>query len=817
MAIFRPIDWDGNAGTGWFNTAYSGNMKNAGTAMFYGRSFESAGWLAVFKNTEKTTVTITKVHSIIGNRSNQSKVHAKVMCKPLGQNYTSKLASISIESKYTTSISNAIPRKNKLSSEDTVSVKLNTPIKVNSGEYFCVGFLGTDIPSGSYFNMALRRLTKNVTNIFYTQDSNTSKTVTWYRSGNANDNTNWKKHYAYIWAEGTVEQTANPNPPVVVEPSPPKLPCETSIGLTLTASNVVIPQGATTTIKVKPSVKTNKLDPTGLVKLPNWQLKTTKIDKFNISCSGDTITVETGRTSKDYSSNILSATIVVIAESGNNTGRTVEKSITIQATPPTINSLTVSKDSLRPGETASISSTYSDNTGGVTYSIASTDYATISGSTITAKSRSDTDTGKTLTVIATAKNCSDVTKTLTIAMNHWSRNDIQISRSSDSIFADSLYGDSNSTITVKNISKNSLAVNLALTDNTVLSFSNTKSSDTTSNLAYNTTATLYTYGGITANDSDIIRASLYCDTGIYKDYPVTLIALPSANINYPKAISSGTSISLPAIALVNSSGGYDVHFSTYPIYINFTNSNLHPVTVTLSNNLSGHTIKLGQAFNNSILNGLQILRPIGSIYHYNSLSDITTKSIQYTIKAYTPTSTFFEKTFTINYSIYREDIDLISAADKAVFFKDTKNKAERLLNAAQHILYEYDLTSADSIILPEYITDSKDILQAQLTNLLTLIKQISTKSASLVLLPEHRIEVAAGQYIMADDSVTTLANGQPNTFKSSNAYRTKTASPYKELVTAIKNLIGPVEHYSITYNDIPITKINGNPIDKLYL
>ena len=310
---FRPIDWSDSAGTGWFTTAYSGNMSKAGTAMFYGRSFTSAGWLAVFKNTEKTTVKITTVKGYIGSR--QSNVQAKVMCKPLGNSYKKDLASISVESKYTTNISGNIPKGDKITT--ITSVTLKNPIEVKADEYFCIGFLGTSIPSGAYFNMALRRLTSNVKNIFYAQDSNTDKTVTWYRSGNANDNTNWKKQYAYIWAEGQVEDAKVETPPVVEEPPPPPTPSETGISLSVNTNSISMPQGDTKTITVTVGFTTQD-DPNKKLKAPTWDFTYTNSDKFTVTRNGNTLDIK----STKYANTALTTEITVTATSSNVSGRT---------------------------------------------------------------------------------------------------------------------------------------------------------------------------------------------------------------------------------------------------------------------------------------------------------------------------------------------------------------------------------------------------------------------------------------------------------------------------------------------------------------
>ena len=75
---------------------------------------------------------------------------------------------------------------------------------------------------------------------------------------------------------------------------------------------------------------------------------------------------------------------------------------------------------------------------------------------------------------------------------------------------------------------------------------------------------------------------------------------------------------------------------------------------------------------------------------------------------------------------------------------------------------------------------------------------------------------------MADDSVDVLANGLANPIKNNYLDLSKpTASPFREIVKAVYNLTGPVEHYKIVHKSgnkiYNITKINGTSIDSLYL
>lgn len=817
---FRPIAWDESTGTDWFTTAYSGNMSKAGTAMFYGRSFASAGWLAVFKNTEKNTVKITTVKGYIGSR--QDNVQAKVMCKPLGQTYTKDLASIKVESKYTTNISGNIPKRDKIST--ITSVVLKNPIEVKAGDYFCIGFLGTSIPSGHYFNMASRCLTKTVKNIFYTQDSNTDKTVTWYRSGNANDNTNWKKQYAYIWAEGTIDEIKVETPPVKSEPPPPPPPTETKITLSVSTNSIKIPQGSNGKVGISVGFVV-KDDPNNTLKAPTWNFTYTNSDKFTITRNGNTLDIK----STKYANTALTTEITITAASSNVSGRTKTVKITVNASAPTIDLLKVSKNTLRPTETSKITCAYSDNAGGVTYAITGdTSYAELSGSTITALGRTDAEDNKEIILTATTKN-GGVKRSTIINLSHWSLDNLQVALSSNVLFTDTLFADSSDMISITNESLHRLKVDYLLNSsgtNTVLSFSNTSDINKKTSVESKAVTLLYTYGVEKQNVTDTLVICLTCDTFVSKSFAITLKAPPTAEINYPVDITSeGTpSISLPAIARKNAdSSSWNVYYSTYPIQITINNDNRRPIKVTISSN-AGPTMKLGSAFDGTILSGTHWIRPecIPETYTNNLPK---TKTITYTLVAsyqelsgnYTK---LFDKQYTINYKIYDELSDLISKNDQGQ--KMSAEKAEMTLALARDILSQYIIVDIPQIKKDSYILNSKSSLSTALLCLSNLINTINCNSASLVTMPQHRTVIADGNYIMADDSVSVLADGQDNPVKDYYLDLEKpTASPFRELVKAVYNLTGPIEHYQVAYKSnnetYTIFSIDNKTIGTLYL
>lgn len=819
---FRPIDWSDSAGTGWFTTAYSGNMNKAGTAMFYGRSFTSAGWLAVFRNTENTTVKITTVKGYIGSR--QSNVEAKVMCKPLGNSYEKDLASISVESKYTTNISGSLPKGDKIDINKPVTVVLgDKSIEVKAGEYFCIGFLGTSIPSGSYFNMALRRLTSNVKNIFYTQDSNTDRTVTWYRSGNANDNTNWKKHYAYIWAEGQVEDAKVETPPVVEEPPPPPTPSETGISLSVSTNSMSMPQGDTKTITVTVGFTTEH-DPDKKLKAPTWDFTYTNSDKFTVTRNGDTLDIK----STKYADIALTTEIIVTATSRNVPGRTKTAKIEVNASAPTIDTLTVSKDTLRPTETSQISCTYSDNAGGVSYSIDDTEYAKLSGSIITAESRTDDDTDtKKVVLTATTKN-GGVKRSIELNFAHWDRNVLQIALSSTAMFTDTLFADSSDRISIINESLYGLKVNYSLKANTVLSFSNTTDLNKQDSVESKATTLLYSYGNEEKNIEDALTVCLSCDTTVKKSFNITLLAPPSAKLNYPLGIATDDittknidTIELPAIARKNGSV-WDVYYSTYPIQINITNDNASAIKVTITPD-SGPTMKIGSAFDRTILSGAYWIRPECDVTQYSTLpkSNVITYTLTVSYQELSGSYTnIFEKEYKINYTIYDELSDVISKEDQGK--QMTAVKAETTLGLARTILSQYITVDIPTIKRHDYILNSKSSLSTALNCLSNLINNINQNSASLIIMPQHRTVIADGNYIMADDSMPKLTNGLDNPIKDYYLnLNNPTASPFREIVKAVYNLTGPIEHYKIVYKEnnktYAISKVDDISIGPLYL
>lgn len=811
---FRPIAWDESTGTDWFTTAYSGNMSKAGTAMFYGRSFASAGWLAVFKNTEKNTVKITTVKGYIGSR--QDNVQAKVMCKPLGQTYTKDLASIKVESKYTTNISGNIPKRDKIST--ITSVVLKNPIEVKAGDYFCIGFLGTSIPSGHYFNMASRCLTKTVKNIFYTQDSNTDKTVTWYRSGNANDNTNWKKQYAYIWAEGQVEEAKVETPPVEKPASTTPNPSETKITLSVSTNSIKIPQGSKGTVDISVGFVV-KDDKNNKLKAPTWDFTYTNSDKFTVTRNGNTLDIK----STKYANTALTTEITITAASSNVSGRTKTVKITVNASAPTIDLLKVSKNTLRPTETSKITCAYSDNAGGVTYAIDNTTFASLSNSIITAKNRTDTDAGtKEVVLTATTKN-GGVKRSIKLDFEHWDLDVLQIALSSTTIFTDTLFADSSDRISIINESLYSLKVNYSLEANTVLSFSNTTDLNKQDSVKSKATTLLYSYGNEKQNVIDILTARLSCDTAVTKSFNITLKAPPSAKLNYPLGITAeGTpTINLPAIARKNGSK-WDVYYSTYPIQINIKNDNASTIKVTITS-VNGPTMKIGSAFDNNILSGAYWIRPECGATHYSTLpnSNVITYTLTVSHQELSGSYTnIFEKKYKINYTIYDELSDVISKNDQGTEMNAIK--AERSLSLARSILSQYITVNIPSITQGNYILNSKSSLSTALKGLSNLITNINQNSASLIIMPQHRTTIADGNYIMADDSIPKLANGLDNLIKDYYLnLNNPTASPFREIVKAVYNLTGPIKHYKIVHKKnnktYTISKVNDISIGTLYL
>ena len=86
----------------------------------------------------------------------------------------------------------------------------------------------------------------------------------------------------------------------------------------------------------------------------------------------------------------------------------------------------------------------------------------------------------------------------------------------------------------------------------------------------------------------------------------------------------------------------------------------------------------------------------------------------------------------------------------------------------------------------EYVCNATDKAKIEdlLSKLSILIRNINTSSNRYI--DDIRSEIAIGQYIMWNDNEDKLANKQPNTFKSSTDYATKTASPWYELYRGLR-------------------------------
>ena len=788
------------------------NKLSANTAMFYGQEYNQAGWLSIFKNTRKQKIVIKTIWALIGSALD-SEVSACVVCKPLGKTYNEKLAYITTEPKYTTvinktnsvladSLNEAIsdaktPENNYILTTDIIknwtAITLDKPVEVKPNEYFCAGIVSYNIPIDQYINIAKDNTEQTIRKVFYTQaPKDTDGSFTWYRSGNQDDNTSWKKYQVYIVARGDCK-TFEFDDSIDPTPERPK----TTLYLDIPIKDISVNQGDSIEIPININII-----PDSYTDTCNWDCPVETPD-FSFKKINDNILKITSKTYKN--TNIT--TIVTIKASNAITGNSVTTDINLKALPPKILSIQTSKLVLRPTEQLRLSCDTDGNPGNITYTVDKTNIAHIQNDILTLNKLLDSQT-PLLTVTAKTSN-GNIFKTIEIPTAHWSDDDIQHSFNTSVLYLSDSFGTNRTEIECINRSSNKLETSLSLTSGEHVKLDK-------ASLVCGASANIIKKSD-TSKDFTL-KATLTVDPSVSKNYSLSTRQIPTDvdnTILYPKSLRGNNNfITLPAIAHYNNfDKKYYVYFSTYPIYIKL-NAEDKPVTVTLTDSTNLNLI-IGQAFNNNIVDGYHIIRPVPQVAKYSSKpEEHIEKQYKLTINDANGKVT---KDFTIQYIVY-DDSMLISAKDKDKTFNSTFSKVKNILGIAQTILYEYDYVQNNSIGYSNtgdlklnnsiYVTATKELAETQLRALRCFIDDINTKSVSFINIPNsHRTQIATGKYIMADDKE----------FSSETWYKTQTASPFNELCIAIKNLTGPVTHRPIYTESKPIKQLDTKINQGLYL
>lgn len=740
-AIF-PIGWENNTASNRSILAQPINLALSNTALFYGSFFNSAGWLTVFKNTTKYVQEIDSLTVSIGTA--QTKVLYKTVFglyrKSIANPETTKVIQTSPKdiSKHT-----HICTPGNSSKTTYVTLPLDNKVIVKPNQYFYAGIITFSIPSNSYFNFGVIK-SKTRYSAFYTQNANINKNITWYRSGNANDNTWLQKYQLDIRANcSPVEtQTFIGDAVQYIKTYEDKAQCKLSksfteieqgtnnvyLNYTALAGKATLMNGLQTSL--------SESSPELSVKVLSDGQPTNRV-QAELRANERRIYLTSNYANTDYEVDLqLTATY--------GTATTTD-SITITFTKPEIISFTAETTTLRLDESTKFSIETTPNVGKITYKL----------SAVTTNLKNNIEDYVSL---------SEGTKTLTI-----------------------------------------------------------KSIDLTQSIDFKLTATA-------SNGQD------------FKDIPFVIANTPSDKFpvlpdkSVAPTLPKESKILLPkldefsVLPIIRDSNNNNIDLFTYPIilYIDNPENDYLTLELTEANYRIGtgksttalSDLRLGPSYKNQKLSGIEYVR-IQQLKPISISSDSVSGLIHvYIILTLKDNSGSTLETFELNFYHKILDFNIISQGN---LFSDTYDKAYSIIELARNVCTAYDITqndpsgsqlgeplSSDShhgeLGSPKFVgnEDTQNELVQSLQFIKSLAKIVNNYSRSLLIIPYQDIRtfIAKGHYIMADDQAATLADGRTNTFKKLDLAKTHTASPYKELLKAIKILIGPVEYKPIYYKSI---------------
>lgn len=516
---------------------------------------------------------------------------------------------------------------------------------------------------------------------------------------------------------------------------------------------------------------------------------------------------------------------------------------------PTITSLNVSPKEIRPTEQAYISGTTSDNQP-IKYTLSNSTDVTILGSTVTCspvESTTSWSDNTTITVNATHSQNNTVKSSTTFKIKHWSTDTIKFTTAGSSLFSDkgsfiNFVDSSPAALDRCEIKVNIVydgGIKLHEDLETYLKITKDKTgagkvevvSDKFSNYI---------------DDIKDKNPKLQFVLRLNKDYVVSktfntnisVIKTVQFNCIYPKNDGDETTINYTSTntlpLFVNSKtddNKYEVNYSNYPIVIMYPNKGdgnlyMHNAFSYKINNGSANTgyifknhdanykVSLSHFCNSSLLKpGSELWIALNLENRFISCKPGNTLNITFSLDVPKLDDSGTEvRTITIKYKVYYDNdgesiLPFITGNYK---YTDPKTETETelsiqgspfrtnhidiintLSNPITQVLQAYgqinnDVDNIISAKQNEYVCNATDKAKIEdlLSKLSILIRNINTSSNRYI--DDIRSEIAMGQYIMWNDNEDELANDEPNTFKSSTDYATKTASPWYELYRGLR-------------------------------
>lgn len=513
--------------------------------------------------------------------------------------------------------------------------------------------------------------------------------------------------------------------------------------------------------------------------------------------------------------------------------------ISVHIKRPTINRPSISPSELRPTEQAYISCSTSDNKS-INYSLSNTTDVILSGTTITCKevkSATSWPDNTTITVNATHSQNNTVKSSNTFKIKHWPTDTIKFTTAGSSLFSDKgsfiNFVDSSPAA----LDRCEIKVNIVY-DGGIKLHKDLK--------AYLKITKDSTGAGKVEVVSD--KFSNYIDDikdknpklqfvlRLNKDYVVSktfntnILVIKTVEFNciYPKNPGNKTTINYTSTntlpLFVNSKtddNKYEVNYSNYPIVIMYPNKGdgnlyMHNAFSYKINSGSANTgyifknhdanykVSLSHFCNSSLLKpGSELWIALNLENRYISCSPGDNINITFSLDVPKLRGSGTEvRTITIKYKVYYDKtgesiLPFITEEYNGTkiqgssFIKDHIGIINTLSNPITQVLQAYGqiTNDVDNIISAkqnEYVCNATDKAKIEdlLSKLSILIRNINTSSNRYI--DDIRSEIALGQYIMWNDNEDELANGEPNTFKSSTDYATKTASPWYELYRGLR-------------------------------
>lgn len=496
-------------------------------------------------------------------------------------------------------------------------------------------------------------------------------------------------------------------------------------------------------------------------------------------------------------------------------------------------------EALRPTEQAYISCSASDNQP-VNLSLSNTEYAKLDNLTITCKevkSATSWPDNTTITVNATHSQNNTVKSSTTFKIKHWPTDTIKFTTAGSSLFSDKgsfiNFVDSSPAA----LDRCEIKVNIIydggsrLHDKLVPEYLKITKDNTGAGKVEVISDEFSNY----IDDIKDKNPKLQFVLRLNKDYVVSktfntnisVIKTVQFNCIYPKNPGNETTIdyissnTLPLFANSKKDGKYEVNYSNYPIVIMYPNKGdgnlyMHNAFSYKINNGSANTgyifknhdanykVSLSHFCNSSLLKpGSELWIALNLENRFISCSPGDTLTITFSLDVPKLSGSGTEvRTITIKYKVYYDKtgesiLPFITEEYKGTkiqgspFIKDHIGIINTLSNPITQVLQAYGqiTNNVDNVVSAtqnEYVCNATDKAKIEdlLSKLSILIRNINTSSNRYI--DDIRSEIAIGQYIMWNDNEDKLANGEPNTFKSSTDYATKTASPWYELYRGLR-------------------------------